>query len=100
MIQISQCYDEELQEENNISDTIETKVDSATSLEILMSKFGQHTKDSAATNDKYWKLACNVTNNDALSAISRAKTEQCKREMSSIACMIKENSLLPDIIPK
>ena len=79
---------------------LEREANQNDSLEILMRNYGQKTKDALATNDKYWKSPCNVTNKDALSAISRAKTEKCKREISSISCMIGENILFPDFIQK
>ena len=66
----------------------------------LMQSFGQKTKDSLATDDKYWRPPCNVTNRDALSAISRAKTERCRKEISSVSCMTENNALYPDFIKK
>ena len=65
-----------------------------------MQSFGQKTKDALATDDKYWRPPCNVTNRDALSAISRAKTERCRKEISSVSCMTERNALYPDFIKK
>ena len=65
-----------------------------------MQSFGQKTKDALATDDKYWRPPCNVTNRDALSAISRAKTERCRKEISSVSCMTENNALYPDFIKK
>ena len=65
-----------------------------------MQSFGQKTKDALATDDKYWRPPCKVTNSDALSAISRAKTERCRKEISSVSCMTEHNALYPDFIKK
>ena len=66
----------------------------------LMQMFGQKTKESLATNDKYWKSPCNVTSRDALDAINRAKTDKCRKEISSISCMTRDNVLFPDFIQR
>ena len=39
---------------------------------------------------------CEVTLKDAQSAISRAKTAQCKQEISDIACKMQANDLFPE----
>ena len=70
------------------------------SLVKLMRMFGQRSKEDLATDNRFWKSSCQLTNNkDALDAIQRAKTEQCKKELTSVACMAKVNVPFPDFIP-
>ena len=70
------------------------------SLVNLMKQFGQKSKENLATDEKYWKHWCKVTHPDALDAIKRAKTNKCKRELSSISCLTKTNLAFPDYIPR
>ena len=65
-----------------------------------MTKFGQKTKGSLATDERFWKPSCNVTNKDALKAISRAKTEKCRREIESVSCLAGYEDSGPDFIPR
>ena len=62
--------------------------------------FGQKTKEEIATDLRFWKPACNITNKDALNAISRAKTEKCRREIESVSCLTGNEVPFPDFIPK
>ena len=90
--------------QSDIGGDIKVDVDSnnndITSIVSLMQSFGQKNKESLATNNKYWRAACNVTNTNALSAINRAKTDKCKKEISSISCLTEDNVLHPDFIQK
>ena len=70
------------------------------SLGYLMKMFGQNAKEYVATDPKYWRSPCNVSNPDALSAIRRARTEQCGRELTTAACMVRDNIPFPDFIPR
>ena len=70
------------------------------SLVKLMRMFGQRSKEDLATDPKYWKSSCQVTNPDALDAIRRAKTDQCKRELTSVSCLARVNIPFPDFIPR
>ena len=70
------------------------------SLVKLMKMFGQRSKEDLATDPKHWQSFCQVTSTDALSAISRAKTDQCKRELTSVSCMAKRDVPFPDFIPR
>ena len=70
------------------------------SLVKLMRMFGQKSKEFLATDPRYWKPPCQVTNPDAQDAIRRAKTEQCKRELSSVSCLAKTEIPFPDFIPR
>ena len=98
------------QEENNHevksrkvspSDIGGVQVDShRSSTASLMQSFGQKNKEILATDNKYWRAACNVTNTHALSAINRVKTEKCRKEISSISCLTGDNVLHPDFIQK
>ena len=63
-----------------------------------MMMFGQRGKERMMTDPKYWRQTCQVTNKDAMDAIKRAKTEQCRRELTSVACM--DGALFPDLIPR
>ena len=65
-----------------------------------MRMFGQRSKEDLATDPKYWKSFCQVTNPDALDAIKRAKTDQCKRELTSVSCLARVNIPFPDFIPR
>ena len=69
-------------------------------LGYLMRMFGQKAKDNVATDPKYWRPPCKVSNPDALSAIRRARTEQCGRELTTAACMVRDNIPFPDFIPR
>ena len=83
------------------SDIGGVQVDSHSSSTVsLMQSFGQRNKEDLATHHKYWRPPCNVTNTHALSAINRAKTEKCRREISSISCLTGDNVLHPDFIQK
>ena len=65
-----------------------------------MAKFGQRMKGSLATDERFWKPSCNVTNKDALKAISRARTEKCRREIESVSCLAGDEVPFPDFIPR
>ncbi|CAL4109821.1 unnamed protein product [Meganyctiphanes norvegica] len=41
------------------------------------------------------KLSCRVRSREALSAIQRAKTEDCKREIGNISCQVQAGSFYP-----
>lgn len=41
------------------------------------------------------KLSCRVRSKEALSAIQRAKTEECKREIGNISCQVQAGSFYP-----
>ncbi|CAK8682353.1 unnamed protein product [Clavelina lepadiformis] len=43
---------------------------------------------------------CEVTLKDAQSAISRAKSQQCKQTISDVACKMQGNSLFPESMPR
>ena len=70
------------------------------SLVKLMRMFGQKSKEFLATDPRYWKPPCEVTHSDAVDAIRRAKTDQCKRELSTVSCLAKTEVPFPDFIPK
>ena len=80
--------------EQNVENTI------GESLSGLMQFFGQKNKQWLATDNSYWSEPCNVTHHEALSALSRAKTDQCRKEITSISCLNEQNGLFPDFIPK
>lgn len=69
------------------------------SLVRLMSQFGMRAKEAQATDPKFWSSPCTVMEKDAVDAIKRAKTEQCQRELTSVACLASNDQLLPDFIP-
>ncbi|XP_039264653.2 xylosyltransferase-like isoform X1 [Styela clava] len=50
--------------------------------------------------EKPYKPSCDVTHKDALSAISRAKTNACKQEIADTACMSQNNTLFPESMPR
>lgn len=43
---------------------------------------------------------CEVTEKEAISAISRAKTVQCKQELADVACLHMENKLYKTYLPR
>ena len=43
---------------------------------------------------------CNITDAEVLSAIARAKTDFCKRELADIACLNQEGKLYPASLPR
>jgi len=69
------------------------------SLVRLMALFGMRAKEAQATDPKFWSSPCTVVERDAVDAIKRAKTEQCQRELTSVACLASNDQLLPDFIP-
>mgnify|MGYP003341576985 CR=1 FL=1 len=73
---------------------------SGQSLPELMQFFGQKNKQWLSTDSTYWSEPCNVTHHEALSALSRAKSDQCRKEITSISCLNEQNALFPDFIPK
>ena len=91
-----------LESENQTNNLVTSALESSKpeSLVRLMRMFGQRSKEDLATDTKYWKSSCQVTNPDALDAIRRAKTEQCKRELTSVSCLARETIPFPDFIPR
>ena len=91
-----------LDAENQTKDPVSPFIPSSRpeSLVKLMEMFGQRSKEDLATDPKYWKSSCQVTNPDALDAIRRAKTDQCKRELTSVSCLARVNIPFPDFIPR
>jgi len=69
------------------------------SLVRLMAMFGMRAKEAQATDPRYWETPCTVTGLDARDAINRASTEQCRRELTSVACLASREQLIPDFIP-
>ena len=45
-------------------------------------------------------FSCKITDQEALYAIARAKTEVCKEELADIVCQDKAGKLMPDTIPR
>ena len=45
-------------------------------------------------------FSCNVTNKEALSALSRAKTHQCKQEIADLVCAISRGEVYPSSLPR
>lgn len=43
---------------------------------------------------------CEIKVKETLSAISRARTQQCKQEISNVACLDKEGKLYPKTLPR
>ena len=70
------------------------------SLSGLMQFFGQKNKQLLATDISYWSQPCNVTHHEAWSALARAQTDQCRKEITSISCLNEQNGLFPEFIPK
>ena len=86
--------------QSDIGGGVQVDSQSSSSTASLMQSFGQKNKEILATDNKYWRAACNVTNTHALSAINRVKTEKCRKEISSISCLTGDNVLHPDFIQK
>ena len=43
---------------------------------------------------------CEIKSNEALSAISRAKSNSCKQQLADIACLSQDKSLIPTRLPR
>eukprot|EP00058_Branchiostoma_floridae_P018096 XP_002603585.1 hypothetical protein BRAFLDRAFT_126911 [Branchiostoma floridae] len=43
---------------------------------------------------------CEIKGKDAVSALSRAKTAQCKQQLADTACLMQEGKLFPEFIPR
>ena len=86
IVDVVKCYEfQESRDDDNLGE--------------LMQFFGQRMKLPLAT--LYWSQPCNVTHHEALSALSRAKTDECRKEITSISCLNEQNNgLFPDFIPK
>lgn len=46
------------------------------------------------------KPMCDIKTKEALSAIMRAKTNQCKNEIVNITCLSQSNKLFPRELPR
>ena len=45
-----------------------------------------------------FKASCAIRNNNAASAIERAKSIKCKEELVNVTCMIQRNQLYPQVL--
>lgn len=43
---------------------------------------------------------CNIVGKDALSALHRAATQQCRQEIANIVCQHQAGQLMPDVLPQ
>ncbi|KAL7022478.1 hypothetical protein ACKWTF_012256 [Chironomus riparius] len=89
----------------------ETKQKSLSYDEDIINSNVQHQETSAFRNDKEKTLAtllselkfkpkCDILKDkDVLSAIQRAKTQECKEHIIDVACAIKSNTLYPNTLP-
>ena len=72
----------------------------------------EDTDDSSSTNEGFtpthardanttgYESRCNITEPEALSAISRAKTDVCKQKLADISCLNQEGRLIPASLPR
>lgn len=73
---------------------------------VALSRFhgnGNHLDDEVTRQRAdlaHYKSECEIVLPDARSAISRARTNRCKQEISDVACRMQNNTLLPPNIPR
>ena len=51
-------------------------------------------------DDSLLVYKCEIKSNEALSAISRAKSDSCKQQLSNIACYSQAKKLIPTSLPR
>ena len=51
-------------------------------------------------DDSLLAYKCEIKSNEALSAISRAKSDSCKQQLSNIACLSQAKTLIPTRLPR
>lgn len=56
-------------------------------------------RTNAIYDELHFVPSCNITVRDALSALDRAKTQQCKKEIADIACAIQKGTFYPKVLP-
>lgn len=72
-------------------------------LKILAKNVIKSDKNRLRTNAVYDELdfvpSCNITVRDAISALDRAKTQQCKKKIADTACAIQSGEFYPKVLP-
>ncbi|XP_071953271.1 xylosyltransferase 1-like [Antedon mediterranea] len=52
------------------------------------------------TRTKKYLPKCDIQNKDAISALSRAQTEDCKQRIADVVCQVQDNTLYPTKLPR
>ncbi|KAI8506542.1 hypothetical protein Bbelb_159690 [Branchiostoma belcheri] len=69
-------------------------------LEKKPSIWRNHAAQSNKSRDFSYVPKCEIKGKDAVSALSRAKTAQCKQQLADTACLMQEGKLFPEFIPR
>ena len=61
---------------------------------------GLNPPEAVKTPSENVSFSCNVTSKEALSALSRAKTRECKQKIADLVCAIDRGEIYPASLPR
>lgn len=91
--------DEDIHSNSNVYSKTKTKENSAVEASNTNSKNFSLKKSSIKIDELNFELPCDIVTREAISAIHRAKSQECKRLIVNVSCDIQNDIFYPKALP-
>lgn len=91
--------DEDIHSNSNVYSKLKTKENSAIEASNVNTKNFSLKKSNNKFDDLNFELPCDIVTREAISAIHRAKSQECKRLIVNVTCDIQNDIFYPKILP-